>query len=37
MNCIIYDAYNERLAPNGGGMGVFTNMRRWLAVRLLAD
>ena len=38
MNCIIYDAYNARLAPNGGvGMGMLTNMRIWMAGRLLAD
>ena len=39
MNCIIYDAYNARIAPNGGGgcMGMLTNMRIWMAGRLLAD
>ena len=37
MNCIIYDAYNARLAPNGGGMGVLTNMRIGMAGRMLAD
>ena len=38
MNCIIYDAYNARLAPNGGGdMGMLTNMRIRMAGRVLAD
>ena len=39
MNCIIYDAYNARLAPNGGGMGMgmLTNKRIELADRMLAD
>ena len=39
MNCIIYDAYNARLAPNGGGgcMGMLANMGIRMAGRVLAD
>ena len=37
MNYIIYDAYNARLAPNGGGMGMLANIRIGMAGRLLAD
>lgn len=38
MNYIIYDAYNARLAPNGGGgMGMLANIRIWMEGRLLAD